>query len=467
MAEQGGKMRKWGFLLLGMLLLSGPPAVPAQPATDSVLAAKSEALIAPIAAADQFSGAVLVARNGVPVFRRAFGLANREWGVPNTPDTRFRIGSITKQFTATAILQLAEAGKLSVGDAVSKYYPEAPPAWSGIAIRHLLTHTSGIPSFTNIPHFFDEQARLDRTPEEIIKLTRDEPLEFAPGSKYAYDNTGYVILGYIIEKVSGERYADYIQHHILDPVGMKSSGYDVSETLIPKRAAGYSRDKDKDKNQVINSRFIAMTEPYAAGSLYATVDDMLVWDQALYAAKILTPASLQAMFTDYGHGYGFGWVIGTQYGHSRVLHAGGINGFITRFDRYPRDKLTVLVFSNEDYAPASVAHIADSLAAVYLGIPPRTAEGEMLLRHTIEALRSGAPNYDRMSPHMADVVRARLDGLKETIGGLGDVRSVTLLRAGRRGVDRYEVTFRNGATKWEVSGGDEGKLNVAGFDRLH
>jgi D-alanyl-D-alanine carboxypeptidase len=456
-------MREFGFLLLGIFLLSASQPAPAQSAMDSALAAKAEELIAPAVAADQFSGAVLVARDGVPVFRRAFGLADREWGIPNTADTKFRIGSITKQFTATAILQLAEAAKLLVDDPMSKYYPDAPPAWNTITIRHLLTHTSGIPSFTGIPHFFDGQARLDRTPAEIIELTRDKPLEFAPGSKYSYDNTGYVILGYIIEKLSGERYADYIQHHIFEPLGMKSSGYDVSDAIIPKRAAGYSRDKD----QYINAGFISMTEPYAAGALYATVDDMLAWDQALYSAKILTPASLQAMFTDYGHGYGFGWVIDTLYGHRRLLHAGGVNGFITRFDRYPEDNLTVVVFSNEDSAAAAEARIADGLAAIYLKIRPRTAEGEALLRRTIEALRSGAPNYDQMTAHVADIARTRLADLKETIGGLGDVMSVTLLPVRRHGAEQYKVAFRNGSMEWEIRADDDGKLTVSSFDRLH
>jgi len=360
-----------GCLLIGISLLSGSRVSWSEAAGDSALAVQSEALIAPLVAADQFSGSVLVARNGVPVFRRAYGLANREWSVPNTPSTKFRIGSITKQFTATAVMQLAESGKLSVDDPVAKYYEAAPAAWSAVTIRHLLTHTSAIPSYTNIAHFFEQQARLDRTPEELIQLTRDKPLEFTPGSQYAYDNTGYEILGYIIEKVSGERYADYIQRHIFDVLGMKSSGYDVSETIIPERAAGYSRDKDR----FINAHFISMTVPYAAGSLYATVDDMLIWDQALYTDRILSAASRQAMFTDYGHGYGFGWVVNQQYGHARVQHAGGINGFITRFDRYPQDKLTVVVFSNEDSAGAALVRICDGLAAIYLGIP-ETAQGQ-------------------------------------------------------------------------------------------
>src|SRR6185312_6823892 len=452
-------MRNLGFVLLGMTWLAVSGLVSAQSAPDADLAAKSGALITPLVDADQFSGAVLVARNGVPVFRQAFGLANREWDVPNTPDTKFRIGSITKQFTATAVLQLAEAGKLSIDDPVAKYYSEAPPAWNGITIRHLLTHTSGIPSFTSIPHFFDQQARLDRTPEEIIKLTQDKPLDFAPGTKYLYDNTGYVILGYIIEKVSGERYADYIQHHIFDALGMKSSGYDVSATIIPKRAAGYSRDKD----HYTNARFISMTEPYAAGSLYTTVDDMLIWDQAIYAAKLLTPASLRAMFTDHGHGYGFGWVIDKQYGHPHDVHAGWVNGFITRIDRFPEDKLTIVVLSNEDTAGAAVVRICDGLAAMYLGIPPKTAEGETLLRKTIEALRAGAPNYEQMSPHVADEVRARLADLKETVGSLENVKSVAFLRTDRHGVDRYQVAFQHGNTQWAIKEGNEGKLTVVDF----
>ena len=295
-------MRKFGHAFLSLIFISISHAAMAQSASDSALAAKSEALIEPILKADQFSGTVLVAKNGVPVFRKAYGLANREWDVPNTPDTKFRIGSNTKQFTATAILQLADSGKLSIDDPVSKYYSDAPAAWKGITIRHLLTHTSGIPSYTAIPHFFSGDARLDRTPEEIIKLTQDKPLEFEPGSKFAYDNSGYIILGYIVEKVSGEHYADYVQHHIFDPLGMTSTGYDVSETIIPKRASGY----DWKKTKFINTPYLSMTEPYSAGSLYSTVDDMLIWDQALYSGKPLSPRSLQEMFTDYGHGYGFG-----------------------------------------------------------------------------------------------------------------------------------------------------------------
>src|SRR3984957_534993 len=169
-------MRKLGILFMGLVLLSGSGYALALSIPDSALAEKAEALIQPMVKADQFSGAVLVARNGVPIFKKAYGLADREWNIPNDPETKFRIGSITKEFTATAIVQLAENGKLSIDDPVSKYYSEAPPAWGAITVRNLLTHTSGIPTYTDIPKFFDGEARLDRTPEEIIKLTQDKPL---------------------------------------------------------------------------------------------------------------------------------------------------------------------------------------------------------------------------------------------------------------------------------------------------
>ncbi len=452
-------MRNFSFEFLCVIFVLISHQALAQPASDSTLVAKSEALIEPIVTADQFSGTVLVAKNGIPVFRKAFGLANREWDIPNTPDTKFRIGSNTKQFTATAILQLAEAGKLSIDDPVSKYYSGAPITWNAITIRHLLTHTSGIPSYTAIPKFFSGDARLDRTPEEIIKLTQDKPLEFEPGSKFSYDNSGYIILGYIVEKASGEHYADYVQHHIFDPLGMKSTGYDVSETIIPKRASGY----DWNKTKFINTPYLSMSEPYSAGSLYSTVDDMLNWDQALYATKPLNQSSLQEMFTDHGHGYGFGWFIDNQFGHPHIWHSGGINGFVSKFDRYPSDKLTVVVFSNESNAP--VNRIANGLAAIYLNITPRAATpgGETLLRNTIQTVRLGTPDYDQMSAQLADVTRAQLPNLQKVIGNLGDVTSIALVAAEPDGVDRYRVVFQNGATEWDIKISADGKLTSAGF----
>ena len=369
-----GRFRTYCAALLALWLFTAP-AMAAAPSAD--YGRNAEGVIKAYVDPDVFSGAVLVAKDGKPIFRKAFGMADREWDVANTPETRFRLGSITKQFTATAILQLAEQGKLSVDDPISKYYPDAPAAWAPITLKHLLTHTSGIPSYTAIPGFFAQQARLDKTPDEIIALTRDKPLDFPPGSKYAYDNTGYILLGYVVEKVSGQPYAAYLQDHVFTPLGMKDTGYDVSDTILPRRASGYSVAGGKARN----AAFLAMSLPYAAGSLYSTVDDLLIWDQALHAGKAIKPASVAAMFTDYGFKYGFGQSIRVDNKGRRVWgHNGGINGFSTQLNHLPDDGLTVIVLANIEQAP--VGRISQSLIETYFdpvstagaGVKPTSAE---------------------------------------------------------------------------------------------
>src|SRR5437588_7987449 len=203
----------WALVALAYSLLPAT-AAERQAAPPPGYAKAADSVAKAYADAGLFSGTILVAQDGKPILRKGYGLANREWNVAATPETRFRLGSITKQFTAAAILQLAEEGKLSLDDPVSKYYPQAPAAWAPITLKHLLTHTSGIPSYTSIPGFFDKSSQADRTPEEIIALTQDKPLEFKPGEKFSYDNTGYIILGFVIEKVSGQPYRDYLQDHI-------------------------------------------------------------------------------------------------------------------------------------------------------------------------------------------------------------------------------------------------------------
>ena len=342
----------------------------AQPATSSLdsYAANAKAFLEPYISANSFSGTVLVAKDGKVIFEQAYGLANREWNVPNTLDTKFRIGSITKQFTATAILQLAEQGKLKIDDPISTYYADAPESWAKVTIRHLLTHTSGIPSYTDLPNFAYPMALQDQTPDELIKLTRDKPLLFEPGSEYAYSNSGYVILGYVIVKVSGHPYEVYLKQNILDPLGMQNSGYSYNAPVIANRASGYARRG----NEWVNAPYISMTGPFAAGALHSTVGDLLLWDQALYANKPLTAASLQAQFTDYGHNYGLGWTIDTAFGRHRIWHGGLINGFTSIISRYPEDRLTVVVLSN--YFGAPTERIQNELAGLYYysvgGKPP-------------------------------------------------------------------------------------------------
>jgi CubicO group peptidase (beta-lactamase class C family) len=289
----------------------------------------------------QFMGTVLVAQNGKILLDKGYGFANLEWEVPNTPTTKFRLGSITKQFTAASVLLLEERGKLKVEDPVKKYMPDAPSAWDKITIFHLLTHTSGIPSFTGFPDFASKETQT-MTPQQIVDYFRDKPLEFEPGSKWNYSNSGYVLLGYLIEKISGQSYADFVQQNIFTPLGMKDSGYDSNSALISHRAAGYSRGKDGPQN----AGFVNMSIPLSAGALYSTTEDLLRWEEGLFSGKVLKPESLAKMTTPFKEDYAFGVGVSTKNGHKMIAHNGGIQGFNTSLAYYPDDKLTVAVLAN-------------------------------------------------------------------------------------------------------------------------
>ncbi|MFC6390804.1 serine hydrolase [Methylorubrum zatmanii] len=344
---------------------------------DQAYAEKAEALVAPYVEAGLFSGVILVAEDGKPIFRRAYGPANREWDIPNTPQTHFRIGSLTKAFTAAAVLTLAEAGRLGLDDPLRRWVPSVPPAWEGVSLRHLLQHRSGIINFTALPNYFDQIARTDHTPAQIVALTAGEPLLFAPGTRFEYSNTNYVLLGMAIEAASGQSYEPYLRDKILAPLGLKETGYDDLTVILPRRAAGYRRGR----SQWRNAAPMAASAAYAAGALYSTVDDLLAWDNALTGPRLLSEASRAAMFDDGGTGYALGWFVSRAFGKSsgkpghkpgdrqsghRVWgHAGSIPGFLSINDLYPDDRLTVIVLSNTETAPAQ--KIARDLAALHLG----------------------------------------------------------------------------------------------------
>ncbi len=362
---------RMGLLSLALMLAAcATPPAPASVVSEAVsvaaedpMGAKARAIVQAYVDRNEFTGTVLVAKAGKPVFREAFGLANRELNVALTPESLLRLGSITKQFTSASIMQLVQQGKISVDDPVSKYYAAAPAAWSKITVKHLLNHHSGIPSYTSLPGFFEKDASLARTPEQIIELTRDMPLEFEPGAKHVYNNTGYVLLGYIIEKVSGETYADYLQAHILTPLGLKHTGYDDTTTLLPGRAAGYGFEN----GAWVNAPYLSMTLPHAAGSLYSNVDDLLMWQEALFSGKVVSPASFVEMTTDYGNGYGYGIGTGDFQGHKSIRHSGGIPGFSTYMSRFPDDDMTFIVLSNLQTGQSN--RIANELARLWLGLP--------------------------------------------------------------------------------------------------
>ena len=303
--------------------------------------ARMEQVIQSFVADKQFMGSVLVARGSDVWLDKGYGFANLEWNIPNSPKTKFRLGSITKQFTAAAILLLEERGKLSVNDPLKKYMPDAPTAWDKITIFNLLTHTSGIPSFTSFPDY----AKLEpfsTTPAELVTRFRGKPLDFQPGEKWSYSNSGYVLLGYLIEKVSGQSYAQFVQDNIFKPLNMVNSGYDSNSAIIENRASGYT----PDQNGMVNAGYINMTVPLSAGGLYSTTEDLLRWEQGLFGGKLLSPASLKKMTTPFKSDYGMGLVIRTFNGHEEIAHGGGIEGFNTMLAYYPDDKLTITVLSN-------------------------------------------------------------------------------------------------------------------------
>jgi D-alanyl-D-alanine carboxypeptidase len=332
-------------------------------AQEAELAGKLDHVMAAYQKNRGFMGSVLVAKGGKVVMEKGYGMANVELDVPNTPDTKFRLGSITKQFTATAIMQLQEQGKLSVNDVACKYLPSCPEAWKAITVHHLLTHTSGIPSYTNAEFMQKPQSvRSPLSPVEIVMLSKDKPLEFEPGTKWNYDNTGYVFLGAIIEKVSGETYADYLKKHVFGPLDMQNSGYDDTKTLLKNRAAGY---QPAPGGSMINSDYIDMSLPHAAGSLYSTVRDLYRWDRAMYGEKILTKASWEKMFTPVQHDYGYGLMVAPIANHRQIGHGGGIFGFTTYIARFPDDDAFVVVLSN--FTNGNMQNIARDLAATMFG----------------------------------------------------------------------------------------------------
>lgn len=344
---------------LAVAVLSMPLAARSDESAE--LASKLAAYMDAQVEVKHFSGAVLVERDGKPLLRKAYGKANLEHDVPNTPETRFRLGSITKSFTAMAIMVLQEQGKLNVEDPVSKQLPATPEAWKDVTIRHLLTHTSGIPSFTSFPD--NAKRKRERTTvHQMIERFRDLPLEFAPGERFEYSNSGYFLLGAIIERASGKSYEAFLQEAVLDPLGLKDTGYDHHETVLPRRASGYEIGPDGKPR---NSDFIDMSVPFSAGALYSTVDDLARWSDAFDTKKLVSTEAHEAIATPFKDNYAYGWTVSERNGHKRIGHGGGIDGFVTTLDRYPDDKLRIVVLSN--LGNTNPGAIGAALAAIVFG----------------------------------------------------------------------------------------------------
>jgi D-alanyl-D-alanine carboxypeptidase len=315
-----------------------------------------DALLAPYVAKKLFWGSVEVSHAGSPLYRKGFGYANIAWSIQNTPDTVYEIASLTKQFTGAAILQLADAKKIGLDDPVGKYYADAPSTWSAITIRQLANHTSGLPN-NDLKDFY-KGLTATYTPEELIKTFRDRPLVATPGTKWAYTNTEYYLLAYIIEKVSGEPYGRYLREHIFTPAGMTHSTFTSTLAVVPRAAQGYTRDGATFRMHDPFDRTLEI----GAGGIQTTVDDMDRWNTALDRSTLLSPSSKTAMFTpSVPGGYGFGWFV-ENTPLARYTHEGSDPGFAAFEIRLPATHDVIVVLSNVDDAP--VREIAAKIQAL-------------------------------------------------------------------------------------------------------
>jgi CubicO group peptidase (beta-lactamase class C family) len=343
---------------------------PAETTSQESLAKQIDAVMSAVYKPGEPGASIIVKKDGKTIFRKGYGLADLELGVPVEPDMVFRLGSITKQFTAMAILMLAEQGKLGLQDNITKFMPDYPTQGRTITVEHLLTHTSGIQSYTDMPEWLPLW-RKDFTVKELVDFFKDKPMTFNPGRRWVYNNSGYVLLGAIIEKVSGQTYEEFVDAHIFKPLGMKHSYYGNTERVIPRRVPGYQTGKEG----VVNAPYLSMTQPFAAGSLLSSVDDLAVWSDAIFSGKLVKKEWLDKALTPFklkngeSTGYGYGLFIADFSGHRSIEHGGGINGFTSYEMTLPGDRIFIAILTNSAIAGRDPEPRAVKIAWLALGLP--------------------------------------------------------------------------------------------------
>ncbi|HKJ67498.1 MAG TPA: serine hydrolase [bacterium] len=346
---------------------------------------------------DLFNGSVLVAESGSVIYKQGFGLADMEWEIRNTPATRFRLGSITKQFTSMLIMQLVEHGELDVRDPLTMHLPwYREDTGSQVTIHQLLTHTSGIPSYTSLPNFTEDISRNPYEVKEFIQKYCSGDLEFEPGSQFRYNNSGYFILGAVIEEITGQTYEQVLREKIFGPVGMKHSGYDHHATILPRRAEGYEWNLGEHKN----ATFLNMSLPYAAGALYSTVEDLYLWDRALYGNRLLGEQYQDMLFSPHiqraNNYYGYAWFIDhipladSQDSVKVIEHGGSINGFNTLLSRVVTDEHLIVLLNNT--SGTTLGNFRDQIVNILYDkpyqlpkIPVHLMIGDVLAEHGVDA----------------------------------------------------------------------------------
>jgi CubicO group peptidase (beta-lactamase class C family) len=433
------KLAVCGFVLLLALVSSPVPA--AEPG------AEIDRLLGAYHALGQLNGSALVARDGKVLLSRGYGLANMEWGIPNAPDTKFRLGSITKQFTSMLVMQLVAEGKLATSTTVAEALPYyRKDAGGAVTIHQLLSHTSGIPSYTSNPDFRRLVSRNPFGTEEFVTSYCSGDLEFAPGSKYRYSNSGYFILGAIVEHVAGKSYEQVLRERILGPVGMKDTGYDHWETVLAKRAAGYERVGGAYRT----ARYLDMSVPGAAGGLYSTVEDLLRWDQALYGDALLPAELKRTMLTPVLEEYAYGWRVAQapvgpgKQTRTLVSHGGGIDGFTTLITRVIDERILIVTLNNTGDAPheAIAMGILDIVHGRTPPAPKRPLGEELLAVIEKDGAEAGVRRYRELKATQKDVYDFG-EPVLNTVG-------YTLLARGR--TDAAIAVFRLNADEFPQSG---------------
>ncbi len=401
-----------------------------------------------------------VYRDGKVIKVHGYGFANVEWDIPVKPDTIFQSGSMGKQFVSAAVMMLVEEGKVGLDDPLPKYFSDAPDFWKNIKIRNLLTHTSGLSEYEDDARTGPDgpfYMRLDFTEDQLYKKITALPMEFQPGEKWAYRNTNYVLLGFMIHSLTGKFYGDYLQERIFKPLGMTSTRIISEEDIIPHRASGYRLVDGQLKNQEWVSPTFNST---ADGALYFTVLDLEKWDAALYTEKLLKKSSFDAMWTPVTllsgktRPYGFGWGVDQQNDHRLLEHGGAWQGFTTDILRYPDDRLTIVVLTNLDAGHSDPGKIAHGVAGMYEAalkpvelkpIADKEPQVTTRFRSTLDDMTTGHPDLNSFTAEeRKDWEPDHIKGVSEFLKTLGAAKSVDLVERKEEGGARlykYNVAF--------------------------
>lgn len=397
-----------------------------------------------------------VVKEGKIVMAKGYGLANVETMHRASAESVYQLASVTKQFTATLTMMMVEEKKIGLDAKITQYLPDLPKAWGEVTVRQLLNHTSGIYSYTSLPDFFESgNSRRELDLKRIIEMVGNKPLDFAPGTDWRYNNTGYYLLGGILEKVSGKRYGDLLAERIFKPLGMQNTRLNDMRAIVPNRVMGYSWNG----TMLLNGEYVSPSQPYSAGAMLSTVLDMAKWDAALYGEKLLSQKSLKEMWsptplpTKQPFGYGFGWMVSNKNKHRIIEHGGGIPGYATHIARFVDDKLTVIALLNQESGGAE--RVAMKVAEIYI---PALAPAPLKpiqdpdptltkrLREVATEATQGRANSDEFEPETAKQIVPAIQSGKQNFEAFGAMQSFVLVERKEENSNlqlRYRVKFAN------------------------